>query len=656
VCVVCWTIASLVIASSIGKLINWSNSTGCMMKYNSGRQYNHQPYARGNIPYISYYLPQGSSLVYFGQLYNFLIQRPWDLLKEWHELYGPIINFTLLGQNYVSVANSPSLLKCILQIHIQYIKKDINNTMKPFLSILGTGIVSSEGQHWLQQRMKMSHPLRFDVLHRIPYQTLVALQRLMEHFDITIKKACKTNATTSSIPLGSMLRHLTLQVISSTFLSLSASESDTTFARLYLPIVDESNLRVWHPYRSYLFILPSWWYYHYNVFQLNNYVSTLILKRWTVRLHERKNRNVLKPQHQDPRLEQQSNINENTYASYREEDILDQILYDIERREPDLVVLPKGYVHQIRDELKTFMLAGHETSAAMMTWSIYELILLQHQSNKNCTSSPSETSIPLCNVVQEMIKEANSVFDPAIDWKNAKKKDIPNIEVINNLNLSEACLKEALRKYCVVPTVTRRTIQDITLSINDDSEEMYTPATSESNETNSMSSSEVNGQRKQQQKGSACTYFIPAKTTILINIQACHWNPKYWPNPAVYDPNRFYQKPRSSGSSVCQGHPNGSNSNKRDSTSNSETNNANGNYDTMIQPFTFIPFIAGPRNCLGQNLALLESKMVLSLLLQRYNIHFDTPSDWITCTDPRHRFTVPVIPYKDIMVHVTLRK
>lgn len=29
-------------------------------------------------------------------------------------------------------------------------------------------------------------------------------------------------------------------------------------------------------------------------------------------------------------------------------------------------------VLQLRDEIKTFILAGHETSAAMMTWAVYE--------------------------------------------------------------------------------------------------------------------------------------------------------------------------------------------------------------------------------------------------------------------------------------------
>lgn len=35
--------------------------------------------------------------------------------------------------------------------------------------------------------------------------------------------------------------------------------------------------------------------------------------------------------------------------------------------------MKQATVLQLRDEMKTFLLAGHETSAAMMTWATYEL-------------------------------------------------------------------------------------------------------------------------------------------------------------------------------------------------------------------------------------------------------------------------------------------
>jgi cytochrome P450 len=40
--------------------------------------------------------------------------------------------------------------------------------------------------------------------------------------------------------------------------------------------------------------------------------------------------------------------------------------------------LDSMWIRQLRDEFKTFMLAGHETSAAMMTWVFFELMKKEH--------------------------------------------------------------------------------------------------------------------------------------------------------------------------------------------------------------------------------------------------------------------------------------
>jgi beta-ring hydroxylase len=114
-------------------------------------------------------------------------------------------------------------------------------------------------------------------------------------------------------------------------------------------------------------------------------------------------------------------------------------------------------------------------------------------------------------------------------------------------------------------------------------------------------------------------YVLPKGSSLLLNIQAVHHDPALWPEPMKFDPQRFIDK--------------------------------------ELAPYTFLPFIAGPRNCLGQYLALLESKMVISLLLQRYQFrpveedHLRTDT-WSSGNDPRHRFMVPVIPAKELMVHV----
>jgi cytochrome P450 len=372
-----WVVTALVAVALVLNLSYfWKNST--MSK-------------RFGMP-VMHSTPQGSSYPCLGQAINFLRYRPWDLLTNWHRLYGPIVCFNLLGATMFSIA-SPDLLKIVLQSKIAAVKKDIANTMKPFLTILGTGIVTSEDESWMKQRLKMSNPLRRDVLEIIPRQTLIAVQRLM----LIMDKAADAG---QEIPIGSSLRHLTLQVISGSFLSLSAEESDSTFAEMYLPIVDESNTRVWHPYRSYLFFLPSFWKYISNVQRLNQYVSKLIRDRWTLRRKE----------HAD-----------NTSAN-REHDILDRVLQVYEKEFPATQVLPEQAVRQFRDEMKTFMLAGHETSAAMMTWTLYELM------------GNSE-------LMQRVADEGESVFGSAVDWRTANVSDIPEPDDVARLVLSEASLK-----------------------------------------------------------------------------------------------------------------------------------------------------------------------------------------------------------------------
>jgi len=164
------------------------------------------------------------------------------------------------------------------------------------------------------------------------------------------------------------------------------------------------------------------------------------------------------------------------------------------------------------------------------------------------------------------------------DWLNGgvDESNLPSREEMSKLELSEACLREALRLYSVVPCVMRQTIKDTKVG----------------------------------------NHIIPSGTTVNINIQSVHHNAEYWPKPMEYDPSRFTDA------------------------------------NSTTAPYTFLPFIDGPRNCLGQYLALLESKMVVSLLSQRYELEL-AQKDLEGDADPRHRFIVPIIPKGNLDVIVT---
>lgn len=124
-------------------------------------------------------------------------------------------------------------------------------------------------------------------------------------------------------------------------------------------------------------------------------------------------------------------------------------------------------------------------------------------------------------------------------------------------------------------------------------------------------------------------HVLRAGSSVMINIQGVHLDPERWPQPMKFDPQRFLQQ---------------------------DHNNI-----APRDPFAFLAFIAGPRNCLGQHLALLESKMVMGLLSSRYRFDLSCRAkdtqDWSTREeDPRHRYMVPVIPKQEMMVSVTLRR
>jgi len=463
-----------------------------------------------------------SSIPFLGHGIRFMQSSPWDLLLAWHKQCGRVFCFPLMGRTVVSIAD-PDYLRLLLQSKIRNVKKDVGFSYQPFLVILGKGIVTSEGDSWMKQRLKMSTTLRHDVLDCIPQVTLDAVQRLM----IRLDDAAENNTL---FELSEALRHLTLQVISNTFLSLSAQESDSNFATMYLPIVDECNMRVWQPWRSACIFMPFWWKHQFHIYRLNKYVSKLIQTRWEERHH----------------------------GGIRKNDIMDIVLDAYEKEHSTLTWTA---IQQMRDEMKTFMLAGHETSAAMMTWALYELM-----GNKD--------------MMNEVATEGEKVFGKDVDWRTQHASDLPPRNELANLVVAEGALKESLRKYSVVPLVVRHCINPIEMG----------------------------------------PYTLTKGTTLLINIQAVHHDPELWPDPMTFDPHRFI--------------------------------------DSRPEAYTFLPFIDGPRNCLGQHLALLESKIVLGLLMQRYR--FEVADNDAVQTelhggldrDPRHRFIVPVCVKKDLQIKV----
>lgn len=174
------------------------------------------------VPQIRHGLP------FFGHVFTMLKGSPWDQMARWAVEYGTFYKLHLFGSD-AYVVSDPDLLKIILQTKLSIFKKDVAWTYKPFMVLLGNGLVTAEGSSWRKQRNLLSSHLRLDILDQIPSITIRAVERLKLKLD-------KFKGSGSTIEMAEEFRHLTLQVIAEAILSLPPGESDHTFAHMYLPI------------------------------------------------------------------------------------------------------------------------------------------------------------------------------------------------------------------------------------------------------------------------------------------------------------------------------------------------------------------------------------------------------------------------------------
>ena len=257
--------------------------------------------------------------------------------------------------------------------------------------------------------------------------------------------------------------------------------------------MDECNARSLSPWRTYI-PTRQWFAHRWRVRQLDDAIVDIIRARWKKRQARVAGAAGADVDRRPP-----------------PDDILERVLDQVEKSE-----YGPSVETQLCYEIKTFLLAGHETSAAMLTWTMYEL-------------SRDE------DATRRVVSEAERVFG------KLDQGALPTRDSLASLEYTLAALKETLRLYSVVPVVTRVAEED----------------------------DDLGGTR------------VPAGTTVIMSLQGVHHREDLWEDPLTYKPERFLNADENEG-------------------------------------FRFLPFIQGPRNCLGQYLALLEARVVLGTLVKRY--------------------------------------
>lgn len=86
-----------------------------------------------------------------------------------------------------------------------------------------------------------------------------------------------------------------------------------------------------------------------------------------------------------------------------------------------------------------------------------------------------------------------------------------------------------------------------------------------------------------------CT--VPKGASCCVAVKLIHNDPSIWPDPEKFDPDRFLP------TEISKRHP-----------------------------YSYIPFGAGPRNCLGYKYAMMSMKVLLATVLRAYHVDTDLKS------------------------------
>ena len=645
-----------------------------------------------------------------------------------------------VGHRKLLVVGSAPAAREIFQTKARRFSKDLDFSFKPFLPILGTGLVTASGGLWQSQRLLIAPALRVDILEAVPRIAVAAAERLARKLERALaaeaeaqaeakaraeaaaaaasalaaaavaaaasageeegsvpKSASGTRrgdvspasvmlspasragsaaslagstaeaaagtataaATTANPslpppppPLSSLagveavvdmeeeFRLLTLQIIGEAVLSLPPEECDRVFPELYLPVMEEANLRALRPWRA---LVPGEARRKYarGIRALDAYIRALLRERWA----ERKARSNASKAAADEAAASAAGKEDSNASSApppasssppptspppakkgdERDDILETMLAAIEHRGEEWSFALET---QLCFEVKTFLLAGHETSAAMLTWSLYELgrgdARLPESVKVAAAAEDAEAREGLAvrdpaaaAALARVRKEAESVLKlPASPLKSsAAPPIIPTRKAAEEgFEFSLACLKESLRKYSVVPVVTRVAAEDTTL----------------------------------------CGRRVPRGTYVAICIQAVHNNTVGalggWRCPASWEPERFLP----GGEAETMPDSARVERAKKATTTSGEEDDETDDEEELVEglrAFNYLPFIQGPRNCLGQYFALLEARIVLARLVAGFDFVKATPGE-----ARRHPAVIPTGPEGGMPMRVRLRK
>jgi len=221
---------------------------------------------------------------------------------------------------------------------------------------------------------------------------------------------------------------------------------------------------------------------------------------------------------------------------------------------------------QLRDDLMTLLVAGHETTGSLLTWTAFELA--QH---------PDE--------MKKVQEEVDRVLGTGADRRQ------PSLDDIRKLSYTRLVLSEGLRLYPQPPILLRRALKDTSLPAAHGGEEVEAKGNSQGMQHEGVS--------------------ISPGANIFISVWNLHRNPRMWDNPDHFDPSRF-TRPQ-----PADRHMGWGGYSPRDDLMAATKSLYPNEVDS---DFGYIPFGGGQRKCVGDQFAMMEAVVILANVLSQYDM------------------------------------
>ncbi|XP_050086156.1 cytochrome P450 4d10-like [Anopheles aquasalis] len=415
-----------------------------------------------------------------------LIKRYGDCFRLW------------LGTHLLVIINDPKDIEAILS-NPKCIDKSIEYSF--FRLWLGDGLLTSTGHKWRTHRKIITPSFHFKILEQfvdIFDQQSSILVRKLEPF------ARETGESFDLFPVVSLC---TLDIFYESAMGVTMNAQLNSESG-YVRAVKEMTSLIQD--RFYDFLLRYEFFFRFSANRRRQLKALKVLHGYTNRVVITKREELAKKSAttEPTRMDGDAEVGTKKRMAF-----LEMLLQSTIDGEPltDL---------EIRDEVNTFMLGGHDTTVAAISFLLHSL------ANYDC-------------IQQKLFDEVRSIVGDDLS-------ESPTMAMLNDMNYLELVIKETLRLYPSAPLFGRKM----------------------------MENTEINGK------------IFPAGANVVVCPFFLGRNPKYFPNPLVFDPERFNVE-----------------------TSAEKTN-----------PYQYIPFSAGPRNCIGQKFAMLEIKSVISKVLRHYEI------------------------------------